>query len=195
MFIFKLFDCILCSESCMVLLLLVLIWKLVFINWLLSSLCFVKEVVLVIWFNLLFKVVIFFCNVIFLVVLFELLVDCKERLCMCCNSWVVFCIVFLVVCMIEILLLVLCIVMLRLCICVFKWLEICSFVVLFLVLLIWLLEESCFRDWLSILDVELRCCCVISVDILVFIVMVMVVVFFIWLFICFFIGVKWVFFN
>lgn len=129
----------------------------------------VNLVVVVICEILVFNVEIFFCSVVWLVELLILFCDWIVNVWICCRVVVVLVIVFLVVCVSEILLLVFCIVWFKFWICEVIWLVICSFVVLFVVLLILKLDERCLNVVFKLLLVVNNWCCVFKDDMLVLI--------------------------
>lgn len=133
--------------------------KLILVNWVFVD----------IWEIFVINVVIFCCSVIWLVELLILFWDWIVNWWICCKLVVIFDSVFFVVCVNEIVLLVLCMVWFKFWICVVRWFEICRFVVLLVVLLIWKFDDKCLNDVFSLLLILNNWCCVFRVEMFVFI--------------------------
>lgn len=125
--------------------------------------------VVVIWLIFSFSVDIFFWSVKWFVDVLILFCVWIVRIWICCSVVVIFCMVFLVIWVREILLLVLWIVWLRFMIWDVIWFDICNLVVLFLVLLIWKLEDKCLKVVFKCKFEVNSCCWVFSDDIFVLI--------------------------
>lgn len=159
----------------MVWLVLVLIWKVVVVNDLLSRFWLLNWVVVEMCCSSWVSCWILEFRDWWLLVLLEVLVDLIVRVWICCRMVVEVERVFLVVCDSEILLLVLWVVWFRLLICEVKWLVIDRLVVLFLVLLMCRLVDRCWIVVCMEFWVLLRLCCVLSDVMLVLMICVMVV--------------------
>lgn len=132
---------------------------LMLLNWVLVVICEI----------LVCSVDIFFWSVWWLVELFMLFCDWIVSVWICCKFVVILFRVFLVVWDKEIVLFVLWMVWFKFWIWDVRWFEICKFVVLFVVLLMWNFDDSFLKDVFKWLFMLKSWCCVLIDDILVFI--------------------------